>query len=683
MNASLFPKLAVGGIKKNKRIYFPYMLTCIGMVMMYYIIGYLQNSKALENIPGASAIVSTMSFGCWVVAIFSCIFLFYTNSFLMRRRKKEFGLYNILGMGKRHIVRILVWESIITAIFSLVIGLLCGVGMSKLAELILINLMDGEITYSFDISLGSVFLTTSVFGSIFILIFLNSLRQIKFSSAVALLKSENTGEKPPKGNFILGFLGLGVLAAAYYIAITVADPVDAMGWFFIAVIMVIIGTYLIMIAGSVLFCRMLQKKKNYYYKPNHFVSVSSMVYRMKRNGAGLASICILATMVLVLVSTTTSLYFGVEDALNLRCPNDINVTLRSNNFEGENEKIISELRDKIISVADARSCKRTDIVDYRGVAAYSTIEGSNVKFTGVRDENNSSSVSLIYFVPIEDYNQTMGASESLSEEEVMLYAHGKKYSKETITFDGKKTFRVKKLADNFTKSGDLAVSVVPTLYVIVPNLDSSLDGIIKDGETYDGGIASNYWVYGFNSADCSEDEQLEIRDGILPFLRDLLDSDDDPGNGILSARIESKAAERQSFYSLYGTIFFLGIILSIVFIIAAVLIIYYKQISEGYEDASRFEIMQKVGMTKREIKRSINSQLLTVFFLPLMFAGVHLSFAFPLIRKILLLMNLQNVKLFAITTAVSFAVFALFYTVIYRMTSNAYYKIVSGATDRK
>ena len=333
MKTGFYPKLAFDGIRKNRRMYVPFICTCIGMVMMFYIISYLHYSDTIASMNGGQIMRSTLNLGSIVVGIFSCIFLFYTNSFLIRRRKKEFGLYHILGMGKLNIARILFWETLLTAVISLVLGIGFGILFSKLAELAMARLTHAQIIYSMHISPDSILFTLTVFGCIFILLFFNTLRQVHFSNAITLVKSESVGEKPPKGNILLGLLGMICLAAAYYLAVTVADPVSALGMFFIAVILVIVGTYLIMIASSVLFCRLLQKNKRYYYKANHFVSISSMAYRMKRNGAGLASICILATMVLVMLSTTVSLYFGMDDVLSNRYPYLFNTTFSYDSFD--------------------------------------------------------------------------------------------------------------------------------------------------------------------------------------------------------------------------------------------------------------------------------------------------------------------------------------------------------------
>lgn len=327
MKKGFYPHLAFDGIRKNKRLYLPYILTQIGMIMMYYIVIFLRYGKSLEGTFGDKTVNVVLMFGGWVIAVFSCIFLFYTNSFLIRRRKKEFGLYNILGMDKKNISILLFWESLITSAISLFCGLVLGVALSKLAELGLIKAMSRtEVSYSFYVSPTAILLTTGVFSVIFLLLFLNSVRQIMSADAVTLLRSESLGEKPPKANPLLGVIGVLLLLGAYTIAVVVDEPQTAVRVFFIAVIMVIVGTYLLMIFGSVLLCRFLQKRKNYYYQPNHFVSVSSMTYRMKRNGAGLASVCILATMVLVMISSTACLFFGTENSISIRYPRDITLS---------------------------------------------------------------------------------------------------------------------------------------------------------------------------------------------------------------------------------------------------------------------------------------------------------------------------------------------------------------------
>lgn len=632
------------------------------------------------------AIVQTMlNLGTITVGIFSCIFLFYTNSFLIRRRKKEFGLYHILGMGKRNIARILFWETMLTALISLVIGIGFGILFSKLAELGMLRLMHAQATYSMQISPDSILFTITVFGCIFILLFFNALRQIHFSGAISLIRSENVGEKPPKGNWILGILGLGCLVVAYYLAVTVADPVSALGMFFIAVILVIFGTYLIMIAGSVLFCRLLQKNKHYYYKANHFVSISSMVYRMKRNGAGLASICILATMVLVMLSTTVSLYFGMDDVLSNRYPYQFNTTVSYNSFDTMSDENTASILKLASDAMDKYECTQSNVSDYRSACFYGYLIDNDfvcdAKFDSHSETTNYLEGTMFYFVPLSDYNKMMGTNETLASDEALLFStRYSDYNESTISFEHGMTYTIKKQIDKFRPDGNSMANISTTFVLIVPDIHAAVDAIAalpgNEKSVY------FYWHYNFDT-NLNRDDQILLANDLSSTISDFFTQSYKQNTGIKSCQFESRAANYEDFFADFGGLFYLAIVLSIVFLLAAVLIIYYKQISEGYEDQARFDIMQKVGMTKREIKKSINSQLLTVFFLPLVGAGIHLIFAFPMIRKILLLFNLTNLHLYTIVTLISFGAFALFYTIVYRITSNAYYHIVSGASNSR
>ena len=665
MKTGFYPKLAFDGIRKNRRMYVPFICTCIGMVMMFYIISYLHYSDTIASMNGGQIMRSTLNLGSIVVGIFSCIFLFYTNSFLIRRRKKEFGLYHILGMGKLNIARILFWETLLTAVISLVLGIGFGILFSKLAELAMARLTHAQIIYSMHISPDSILFTLTVFGCIFILLFFNTLRQVHFSNAITLVQSESVGEKPPKGNILLGLLGMICLAAAYYLAVTVADPVSALGMFFIAVILVIVGTYLIMIASSVLFCRLLQKNKRYYYKANHFVSISSMAYRMKRNGAGLASICILATMVLVMLSTTVSLYFGMDDVLSNRYPYQFNTTASYNSFDTMSDENTASIR-KLAS--DAMDKIDNDFV-------------CDTPFDSHSETANYLEGKIFYFVPLSDYNKMMGTNETLASDEALLFStRDSAYNESTISFEHGMKYTIKKQIYKFVPDGNSMANISTTFVLIVPDIHAAVDAIAalpgNEKSVY------FYWHYNFDT-NLNRDDQILLANDLSSTISDFFTQSYKQNTGIMRCQFESRAANYEEFLADFGSLFYLAIVLSIVFLIAAVLIIYYKQISEGYEDQARFDIMQKVGMTKREIKKSINSQLLTVFFLPLVGAGIHLIFAFPMIRKILLLFNLTNLHLYTIVTLISFGAFALFYTIVYRITSNAYYHIVSGVSDSR
>ncbi len=683
MKKGFYPKLAFDGIRKNKKMYLPYILTSIGMVMMYYIIIFLQFSQSIKDAVQSSTVSEILGLGSWVIAIFSCIFLFYTNSFLIKRRKKEFGLYNILGMDKHNLGIILFWETLIIAVISLVIGLAAGIAFSKLAELIFLNLLKSDVTFDLTVSSQGIGLCAIIFTVINILLFFNSLRQVRFSSAISLVRSEQTGEKPPKGNRLLGILGVLLLGGAYYISLSIKEPLQALTLFFVAVIMVIIGTYLVMISGSVLFCRLLQKNKKYYYKPNHFVSVSSMVYRMKRNGAGLASICILATMVLVMISSTTSLYFGEEDALSSRYPREINISFSSLDTQIYKNGQSDQIRSEIDEIAKKHNANVHNSLTYLAGVLSGMVTDGNVEtdvrnvYSGTVDYNK---VFQFNFVSVDDYNEMMGTDYRLKDGEAMVYLFRKdsNFHGDTLSFNGGQSFKIVRYLDNFISQSDAAMTVVPTMAIFVNDLDKATQGMTDATHQHDSEPVVNFsWTYGFDTG-LSEDEQISLSKDINSYLTDV---SDDFKKDIHSTEVESREQNRLDFFGLYGGLFGLGIILSIVFIFAAVLIIYYKQISEGYEDQSRFEIMQKVGMTKNEIRKSINSQLLTVFFLPLIFAGMHLAFAAPIIKKLLLLFNLTNLNLFIVTILISFAAFALFYMIVYKITSSAYYKIVSGAKE--
>ena len=674
MKRGFYPRLAWSGMRKNSKLYLPYTLACIGMTAMFYILMHLADSPALKLIPSSASVTMTLSLGSFVMGVFSLLFLFYTNSFLVRRRYKEFGLYNVLGMNKGNISRVLAWEALINALISLVGGLFLGIALSKLAELGLVNIMGGKTDLNLRVSVNALEFTTLFYCGIFLLIYLNSLIKIRRSSASELVKSENFGEKPPRANWLFGLAGIVILAAAYYIAVSIKTPLTALSLFFIAVIMVIVATYLIFIAGSVWICRLLQKNKRYYYKKNHFVSVSSMVYRMKRNGAGLASICILATMVLVMISSTTCLYFGAEDALRDRYPRDISISASYSGLDSMTDENISALRGEISAAVGGAETE--NILDYRCASLVGSLENGILDLSEASIYSTAMTtydyVAEVYIVPLADYNAIAGTNESLGSDEAMIYAYRMDYTDKTFAVDELVSFRVKKVLDSFPiADGSAMASIAPTVFVIVPDFADTVAKLGGAVSSSGDEPASLSWNYAFDTP-VSDEEEIAMCERIGERLSERSET-----GGYRYYSRESLAANRADFYGMFGGLFFLGIMLSIAFICAAVLIIYYKQISEGYEDRRRFEIMQNVGMTKKEIRSSINSQLLTVFFLPLIFAGLHLGFAFPFIHKLLMLFNLSNLPLLIGTTAISFGVFALLYAVVFRVTSNAYYNIVS------
>lgn len=685
MKFGFYPKLALDGIRKNKRLYFPYILTCVGMVMMFYIIHYLAAMPVLNSMAGGSSTAQALGFGVWIVALFALIFLFYTNSFLMRRRKKEFGLYNILGMGKGNLSLLLLWETAILFALSMTAGLLCGILLSKLAELGLTRILEGEVTYTLTVNAEAVWDTFLIFVPIFGLLCLKNLLQLWHLNAVALLKSESVGEKPPKANYLLGIGGIVLLAAAYYIAVSIQSPLLALSLFFVAVAMVIAATYLIFISGSVMLCRLLQKNKAYYYRKNHFVSVSSMAYRMKRSGAGLASICILSTMVLVMMLGSGSLYFGAEESLHSRYPKDITTSVDYLAYDQERgytkEKAETLLRE-IHAVIDGFGVTPQNEQCYLRTTVTGLLRSGKLTVNpDVVDDFSLDTydyVCNVIFVPLDDYNRSMGASETLKDNQVLICCVRRSYDDPVIAMADGTCWQVKKQVEDIMDSGDAAMDAVPSVYIVVRELEPVIDVLSAElGDAYSDFYCRKKLCYSFDT-DLPAQEEIALCDAIRLRVRDM---DISGEGGFYASATECREEERQDFYGTYGGIFFLGIILSIVFLLATVLIIYYKQISEGYEDQARFEIMQKVGMTRQAIRKSINSQMLTVFFLPLLTAALHLSFAFPMVQKLLALFNLRNVPLMLIVMAVTVLVFGVFYAMIYKVTSNAYFSIVSGAQN--
>ena len=682
MRAGLYPKLAWDGIRKNKRFYLPYILTCIGMVMMFYIIHYLAAMPTLKDMPGGDTMEMVLGLGAWVVALFAVIFLFYTNSFLMRRRQKEFGLYNMLGMGKNHLSLLLLWENGILFVISMVGGLLGGILLSKMAELFMLMLLGGEVTYTLRIDPDAFGDTWVIFIPVFALIFLKGLIQIRRSSAIALIKSETVGEKPPKANYLFGIAGILILAGAYYIALSIKSPLIAMAWFFLAVCMVIVATYLLFISGSVMLCRLLQKNKRYYYKPNHFVSVSSMVYRMKRNGAGLASICILCTMVLVIMMGAGSLYVGQEESLNTRYPHEFAASV---DFltEGETKRYSEEKADYFYAQVD-EVLNSYDVTPENAEQVLSTTatgmlkDGALILDPSTVDAANTETmeyVTQIYLIPLSAYNQCMGTDKTLNSGEVFLHCVRRTYDAPVITLSDGTVLTVKEHLTDMMGSGEAAMQIIPSMFIVTDDIEAVMESFNKELGSMSGEYKCRLEVsYSFD-ADLSEEQQMELGEAIRERVRELDYTGD---GGFYSYNVECKAEERADFYGLFGGIFFLGIFLSILFLAATVLIIYYKQITEGYEDEARFEIMRKVGMTAKDIRRSINSQMLTVFFLPLVTAAIHTAFAFPIVQKLLAIFNLQNTVLSLMVTLAAIVIFGIFYGVVYKITSNAYYSIVCG-----
>lgn len=670
MRKGFYLKLAAGNIKKNGKVYLPFLLTCICTVMVSYIMQALTKNKGLSEIRGGDDMKTILMLGYIVMCIFSVIFLFYTNSFLMKRRKKEFGLFNILGMEKKHIAKVIFYETFYIGVISIALGLLLGVLLNKLCVLLILRMMQTDVVLGFEISGFAMIVTVLFFGGIFLLMLLNNIRQVHLTNPIELLRGGNVGEKEPKTKWIMAVLGLIFLGAGYYLAITTENPIGALMLFFIAVILVMIGTYFLFAAGSIAALKIMRKNKGYYYQPKHFVSVSGMIYRMKQNAVGLANICILSTGVLLLISITVSLYAGTEDAIQERYPYDMHFST---------EEYSDEAQAKIDGLLEEAAAKEgvslERILHYRALdfTALNAENGFEVKSAYAESPGtNMADISALYFLSVDDYNAVTGAKESLKDNQILVIPAGDcTYEKDRLQiFDY--DFHVKELEDigkAHSLIGETAAVMWDSYYLIVKDTATLEDLQQKQAAVYveyPSHIRCNYGIDFV--ADTPEEQQLAFVDTMWDSIKE---------NTVGSYRIESRVRGGNQVRAIYSGFLFIGILLGMIFFMATALIIYYKQISEGYDDKERFEIMQKVGMSKQEVKKSIHSQILSVFFLPLVVAGIHLTVAFPMVRRLMSTLMLTNQTLFILCTITCFILFAICYALIYAATAKTYYKIVS------
>lgn len=658
MSKSLYARLAVNNIKKNSQAYIPYILTCIGIIAMFYNMAFLTAAKDIGSISSSSTIRTILFFGETIIGIFSVIFLFYTNSFLIKRRKKEFGLFNILGMEKKHIAKIMFYETLFIALISLGIGIGAGILFSKLIILLLFKIISFKATFGFEVPLTAVSTTAMLFIAIFVLNLIYNVYQVHLSKPIELLKGGDVGEKEPKTKWLSVIIGALCLGLGYYIALTIEAPLDALNIFFIAVVLVIIGTYCLFTAGSIAVLKMLRKNKRYYYKPEHFVSVSGMIYRMKQNAVGLANICILSTAVIVMLAITFSTYIGMEDILRTHFPRNIIFTVG-----GVSEEQVSKLDDIIEKQTAAAGVIPQDVVRCRFVNLYTIQNGA--AFTAEPTINYyANNRAVIYFVLLEDYNKMEGKSVSLKSDEVLLYAVRGNIPADTISFDALE-LSVKERLKSFDAADTIGDRLVDNYFIVVDSMDT-INRVYDSMNGNGTGTLGFSYYYGFDVVGGKS-----VQSALTASLNK---TTKDAGISIYAECVEDVKTD---FYATYGGLFFLGLFLGILFIAATVLIIYYKQIAEGYDDKKRFEIMQKVGMSRDEIKKSIRSQVLSVFFMPLVTAAIHVAFAFKIMTKLLSVLNMTNIPLFATYTAAIIAIFAAFYITVYALTARAYYKIVS------
>ena len=664
MNKGMYTKLAITNIKNNRQFYFPYLLTGIITVAMFYIMCALESNPGIQSMPGAKDLGLILRLGIGVIGIFAVIFLFYTNSFIIKRRKKELGIYNILGMEKRHIAKILSKEAFFTAIIAIGGGLVTGVLFHKLACMLLYRMIgfNGGITFSF--SKKGVMITAILFAIVYLLTYIYDLFQVQLANPIELLQSGNKGEREPKTKAIMAVLGVLCLGTGYFIAITTKNPIKALTLFFVAVILVIIGTYLLFTAGSITLLKILRRNKGYYYQTKHFTSVSGMIYRMKQNAVGLANICILSTMVLVAVSTTVSLYVGIEDIMKERYPNEINISAYYDTGAPA-EDSIAPIVEKSVKESGRKIRHEEDYLELYFAAIKDqgqySLDKEKVKTAGDR-------VSGFVVLTREDckkkYNEEIP---ELAENEVALFTI-KKTDMDTLVLENR-SYHVKEIKQfENTEDFETIADMMDEYYYVIVNDVQDMERLWQLQKD----------IYQENSSSISRQVRLDI-DGDSEQKKECFENIKTalgPEQAKARILIDSRQSNLDEFYQIYGGFLFLGLFLGILFLMITVLIIFYKQISEGYDDKERFSIMEKVGMSNDEVKATIRSQVRTVFFLPILMAAIHVGMAFPMIKRLLSLFGLSNTALFAGCMAGTILVFALIYLLVFLKTSKTYYKIV-------
>ena len=661
MRHHLYLRLAVGNIKNNRRFYLPFLFTAALTVVCFFI---MSSIGVNQTLPGGNTVQIVMHMGVIIVGLFSVIFLYYTNSFLIKRRKKELGLYNILGLEKRHIAAVLTLETVLSALLSIGSGLIIGVLLDRLMFLVLRNLLAFDVTMTYAFHWQSVTWTVIVFAAIFLLLLLANLVQVGRAKPIELLRGGQVGEKEPRVKWPLVVIGVLALGTGYYLAVTTESVVAALGVFFLAVLLVIIGTYCLFLAGSIAVLKLMKRNKGYYYKPRHFVSVSGMLYRMKQNAVGLANICILSTMVLVTVSTTVSLYGGVSDILERRYPYDLET-----HFYNAAEPVKGYARTVLEQAAQEAGLEIQDMVDYESLTMSLVQDGNALSAELSTDLPGA----YVQFLTLEGWEALTGQQlQPLGDHQVALCVQEGSLG-DQITLLGE-DYTVTQRIEEAPKDGSLAAYVSNAYYIVVAD-DVTL------AHLHQGEAASRNYSNDLNwklavILSGTDEEKLEVIDAFRQRLAtETLDLNGTsyPLDWFASVRQDNI----QEAYGLYGGFLFLGILLGLLFLMATVLIIYYKQIIEGYDDRSRFQIMRQVGMSKKLISSSVRSQVLTMFLLPLGMAAVHLCFAFPLLTRVLKALMLDNVSVFFWCTLITFAAFVVVYVLVYAITARVYYRTVS------
>lgn len=636
MRRGLYLRLALTNLVKNRRIYIPYLLTCICSIAMFYMIQFIVHNPGLDQMRGSENIKTILGLGMGVLAIFSVIFLIYSNGFLMKRRKKELGLYNILGMERRHIGRMLLWEMTVTALISVLVGILMGILGGKLMFLLLLRLINAPVPMGFFVSGKAIGNTLVLFVVIYGITLVNDLRQIHLVNPIELLQGGGAGEKEPKAKWLMALAGLLCMGVGYYLAWTTQNPLSALSVFFVAVLLVMAGTYLLFVAGSIAALKILRWNKKFYYQTRHFTSVSGLIYRMKQNAVGLANICILSTGVLLMISTTVCLYFGTDDVLSYRVPNAVNVDVYGVEL-GQEEQILDTVRQAL----DEEGVKSQE--EYQMyLSILCMVDKDEIQIT-VPKSSESLDMKNLYVYTQEEYERITGEQiKDLGDEEILLYAPAHKELENQCVIQGV-DYKVRNLK-SFATEDDLE-DIVPNIFLV--GSERTCRQLEQIGEEV---FHQKNWNFkmGIDLKEGYEDRELSVKNQVESQLNAL--SGQQEFTDLENVRVQSRQESEQNFREVDGGLFFLGIFLGTLFLMGTVLIIYYKQVSEGYEDQSRFAIMKKVGMSAKEVRQSIRSQVLFVFFLPLVMAICHIGVAFRLISQLMGTMGMFNTHLFGMCT---------------------------------
>jgi len=674
----LYLRLAWSNLKNSRQFYLPYVIAGMLSAMMFYTMCAIQGNDGLSKMRGGSSVQIVLYFGVVVVGVFVSIFLFYTNSFIMKRRKKELGVYNILGMEKIHVAKIMAWETVFSFLIAVGGGLITGIVFQKLLTMFLYRLTGLEAAIPFYISGWGCLHTAEMFGAIYVCILLYNLMQIRLSNPVELLHSGNTGEREPKTKIIQAVLGILCIVTGYYIAITTDNPVKAVSLFFVAVMLVIVGTYFLFNAGSIAFLKLLRENKRYYYQTRHFTTVSGMIYRMKQNAVGLANICILSTMVLVVISMTVCMYAGIKDELKTQYPAELELIFYDPDGQ-QDAQTFNRMADEIERVIkeNGRVITGKQKGSYVGTAVAMTGNKITALDRSAMDFSNMYVLEIMTKDGFEEYMQETIPDIPDGSVAVMMDSV---YEQDTIVM-GNTEYPVEQ-SMKFPIRDAVSEFVGGSVILIVKD-ENALENMRKqlaamETEAYgEERTVDLTYVMNFDMSGSGE-EKIACANAVRERVSEWQNDETNPKTMRLDCNVISRAEGHIDYETSNGGLLFLGLFLGSMFLMITVLIIYYKQISEGYEDKERFAIMEKVGMSNEEVKATIRSQVRMVFFLPLATAACHLAAAYPMLKKLLALVSLYNGTLFAWCLAGTVLVFGLIYLAVFIITSKSYYKIVGN-----